>query len=96
MTLILADYLSVILPFRISFHGENTCIMVDKDHSCPLFVKDAQMDPFIQGFSMLNYCIVYLCATQACDIELERTGETLDNLAQLCQSDRLGKYFFLI
>jgi hypothetical protein len=41
--------------------------------------------------AIINYNIVYICFTQNVNIPLERSTNTLDNIALLCQAPELGK-----
>lgn len=88
-TNLLAGYLDVHLPFDIPLNGAKTCVKYC-NLVYPLHCTDLNKNEFIVALSLLNYNIAYLCFTQSVFIALDRVHETLNNLAECCQSSQLG------
>ncbi|KAL2916265.1 hypothetical protein HK105_204021 [Polyrhizophydium stewartii] len=98
LTLLLAHYLGIKLPYEICWAGSRSFVRqaftTNLDHGTrPLHSTESNSEGFVAGLALLNYDIVYLCYTQGVIIPLERSVYLLENLAACCQAPELGREF---
>ncbi|KAJ3335677.1 hypothetical protein HDU91_002077, partial [Kappamyces sp. JEL0680] len=93
MTILLSHYLGVYLPHRLYFADGIPMVCLEPNLASgvrPLVLDVSNSDSFVVGFSVLNYNLAYLCASQDVPVPLDRTSATLDLLACLCEAPNLG------
>ncbi|KAJ3083120.1 hypothetical protein HK102_001244, partial [Quaeritorhiza haematococci] len=97
MTILLAHYLNITLPFEFvnrgakSYAKANYPRMQTEMSNVPLYLTDNNIERFTTGLSMLNYDIAYLCHTQGVQIKFQQVPHSLENLAMCCQATFLGR-----
>ncbi|KAJ3020164.1 hypothetical protein HKX48_001216 [Thoreauomyces humboldtii] len=96
MTSLLSEYLHIDLPFVTVYKGAQSYAHayqgdVSKDSYVPLQLTDTNSEEFIEGLSMLNYNVAFLCYSQGIEISLYEIPNTLENLARCCQASSLGR-----
>ncbi|TPX46462.1 hypothetical protein SeLEV6574_g03219 [Synchytrium endobioticum] len=98
MTIILAHYLNVVIPYELVWKGKESYVQAHHpgtSNQSPLYLNQENVEEFTVGVAMLNFDISYLCWTQGKLIPLEETPQTLRNLAECCEASKpanqLGK-----
>ncbi|TPX35250.1 hypothetical protein SmJEL517_g02258 [Synchytrium microbalum] len=91
MTIILAQYLTITLPYELVNKGRDS--YAQSHHpglsaQKPLFYTPENVEEFTQGLAMLNFDIAYLCFTQGKLIPLDEVPQTLKNLAECCEASK--------
>lgn len=87
LIMLLSNYLDIHLPFPMSLNPQQ---IFDPNRAYSLILSQNQQEDFVNGISMLNFNILFICASQNVEIPFQECTKTLDMLAKLLSSMNLG------